>query len=473
MGQATALIARCDRSLGETIDGLIRPICGLSAYHVDSLEAAKAAIEESDVALAVLYLGAASATSDLVDLIDTIEASGRNIGVLALTELSDGDFRLKVLDLGAIDCLSRPINLTRLAMFLDLYTVRARSRTAAERQRSAKAARDKSPADFLFEGPQLLELKARLARVAPLESTVLLHGETGVGKTQLARTIHELSPRRKKPFVVVHCANLSASLLESELFGHVRGAFTSADANRTGKFSEAEDGTVFLDEIDCLAPHSQAKLLRALEERVFEPVGSTRTQPFRARLVAAANRPLEKLVAAGEFRSDLYYRLNVLKFDLPPLRDCPELIGALAEKFVRQYANRHRSPVRGLSGGALTALRAYEWPGNVRELRNVIEQCVALAGGHSIELGDLPMHIAGRAVDAHEAHRAPERPIVAAGGAAQPHYRNELQSARKDAEKNRLLEVLSKNRNNRARAAKELQISRMTLYRKLHEFGFA
>lgn len=335
MGQATVLISGCDRSLGEMVDGLVRPIRGLSAQHVDDLEDAKAAILDDDISLAVLYLGAESAISDLVDLIKTIDLSGRNIGVLVLTELSDGDFRLKVLDLGAIDCLSRPINLTRLAMFLDLYTVRARSRTAAECQRSARGARDRSAAGFLFEGPQLLELKARLARVAPLESTVLLHGETGVGKTQLARTIHELSPRRKKPFVVVHCANLAESLLESELFGHVRGAFTSADANRTGKFAEAEDGTVFLDEIDCLAPHSQAKLLRALEERVFEPLGSTRTQPFRARLVAAANRPLEALVAAGEFRSDLYYRLNVLKFDLPPLRDCPELVNSLAEQFVQ------------------------------------------------------------------------------------------------------------------------------------------
>ncbi len=470
MGQATVLISGCDRSLGEMVDELIRPIRGLSAQHVDSLEAAKAAILDDDISLAVLYLGAESAISDLIDLIKTIDLSGRNIGVLVLTELSDGDFRLKVLDLGAIDCLSRPINLTRLAMFLDLYTVRARSRTAAECQRSARSARDRSPAGFLFEGPQLLELKARLARVAPLESTVLLHGETGVGKTQLARTIHELSPRRKKPFVVVHCANLAESLLESELFGHVRGAFTSADANRTGKFAEAEDGTVFLDEIDCLAPHSQAKLLRALEERVFEPLGSTRTQPFRARLVAAANRPLEALVAAGEFRSDLYYRLNVLKFDLPPLRDCPELVNSLAEQFVQQYANRHGSAVRGLSSGALAALRTYRWPGNVRELRNVIEQCVAMALGRSIELADLPVHIAERAVDAHEGHAMA---TAVPTGAEQSHYRNELQSARKDAEKNRLLEVLRKNRNNRARAARELQISRMTLYRKLHEFGFA
>jgi formate hydrogenlyase transcriptional activator len=222
--------------------------------------------------------------------------------------------------------------------------------------------------------------------VAPTDATVLLQGETGTGKELLARALHQLSDRRDRPFVAVNCAAIPAGLLESELFGHERGAFTGALAQRVGRFELAHQGTLFLDEIGELPLDLQPKLLRVLQEHEFERVGGTRTRHADVRLVVATNRELAQMVDAGQFRADLYYRLNVFPITIPPLRQRPEDIPLLVRHFVRHYARRLRKRIDTIPAEALAALTRYEWPGNVRELQNVIERAVILSPGPVLQL---------------------------------------------------------------------------------------
>ena len=302
----------------------------------------------------------------------------------------------------------------------------------------------------------------QIRRVVPTDTTILLEGETGTGKTRLARLIHELSPRRDEPFLVVNCGALAANLIESEMFGHVRGAFTGADTNRIGKFAEAGRGTFFLDEIDSLPVPLQGKLLRALEERVFEPVGSNKSQSIQARLIAASSRPLEKEVAAGRFRADLYYRLNVLAFTVPPLREQRQVIPALARTFAAEFAARAVRPVPHLAPEALTALQMYTWPGNIRELRIIIERAVVSCPGHVIHLDDLPDHFHPLAAVTAPTLRFLDEALERT---------DFLARSKEEAERARIAEALERTGNNRLRAARELGISRMTLYKKLHKYG--
>jgi transcriptional regulator with PAS, ATPase and Fis domain len=301
----------------------------------------------------------------------------------------------------------------------------------------------------------------QIRRVAAQDTTVLLGGETGTGKTRLAALIHDLSPRREEPFLVVNCGALSANLIESEMFGHTRGAFTGADRDRVGKFEGVGRGTLLLDEIDSLPPSVQAKLLRAVEDRVFEPVGSNETMPIRARLIAASNRSLAEEVAAGRFRADLYYRLNVVSFDLAPLRARPGFVRDLAKLFVSEFAVRTARETSELTEEALAALEAYPWPGNVRELRNVIERTVILATQPVIDRADLPEAIT----------RKDSPAVLALPGGPATNGTPTLAQSTTDAEFSRIVAALQRNGNNRLRAALELGISRMTLYKKLHKYG--
>jgi DNA-binding NtrC family response regulator len=237
------------------------------------------------------------------------------------------------------------------------------------------------------------DLMEQVHSLAPLDTTLMLAGETGTGKTRLARLIHELSPRRGHPFHVINCGALAVNLAESEMFGHTRGAFTGADRNRKGKFAEAGSGTLLLDDIDALPLTLQAKLLQAVEERVFAPVGSNQSLLVQARLIAASNRPLEEEIQAGRFRSDLYYRLSVVTLHLSPLREQTELIPHLAVDFLTMFARCGGRPIHRIAAPALRVLQSYRWPGNIRELRNVIERAVALCTGPEIGLDDLPESI--------------------------------------------------------------------------------
>ena len=242
----------------------------------------------------------------------------------------------------------------------------------------------------LGSSPRIREMFQLLEMVAPSEATVLLLGETGTGKELVAQAIHRNSPRAAGPFVVVNCATLPETLLESELFGHERGSFTGATVRKDGRFLVAQRGTVFLDEIGELTLPIQAKILRVLQSREFEPIGSNRTQKVDVRIITATNRDLEKMVREGRFRDDLYYRLNVFQLVMPPLRERLEDLPVLADFFLKRYGARNRRDVLSLAPEVLQAFRDYSWPGNIRELENVIERGVIVCQGDVLTLGDLP-----------------------------------------------------------------------------------
>jgi DNA-binding NtrC family response regulator len=325
--------------------------------------------------------------------------------------------------------------------------------------------------DFLTIGAG--ELIDHLRRVIPQDTTLLLTGETGTGKTRLARRIHALSPRRDEPFVVVDCGALSPHLIESEMFGHVKGAFTDADDDRPGRFLAVGRGTLVLDEVNSLPPSMQGKLLRAVDDRLFEPVGSNVSQPLQARIIAASNVPLAQEVAANRFRADLFYRLNVVAFHLAPLRERAHVIAPLAEQFVAEFVARNRSNVRGIHAEALSALEHYSWPGNIRELHNVIERAAALAPGVEIQKGDLPTSISR--AQAHVKETTPAAGAPLRHGSDSPQFRfadcMTLTKSKEQVEILTITQALTKHRNNRLRAAAELGISRMALYKKLHKYG--
>ena len=332
----------------------------------------------------------------------------------------------------------------------------------AARQR-ALLDRSEPVAGVVGRDPQMVRTFDLIDAVADSRTTVLITGESGTGKSVLARAVHARSPRRDGPFVEVSCGALPESLLESELFGHVRGAFTGATGDKPGRFLAADGGTIFLDEINSASPAMQVKLLRVLQERAFEPVGSSTTKSVDVRVVLASNVDLATLVADGRFRQDLYYRVNVVAIKLPPLRDRPGDVPLLAEAFLRRFRAESNRPAVGLTAAALAALRAYAWPGNVRELENAMERAVILCRRPLVDVDDLP-----------ETVRAgpPERSAVtvAAGDALTFDAPLPLEVALELPERRIIESALRRNRWNRQQTADELNINRTTLYKKMLKY---
>ena len=294
-------------------------------------------------------------------------------------------------------------------------------------------------------------------QVAPARATVLIHGESGTGKELLAKAIHQLSPRSVKPMVTVHCAALSPTLLESELFGHEKGAFTGAHERRIGRFEQAEGGTLFLDEIGEVDETTQVKLLRFLGERSFERVGGNKTLSADVRIVVATNKNLKELVEKGEFREDLYFRLNVVELWAPPLRERLDDVPILALYFLREFAIENAKSISDFTADALEAMIRYDWPGNVRELRTAIEHAVVLSKNEMIQLTDLPHSVQSRGVIQNEVQM--NQPIIGKGVTLE------------EAEKQLIIRTIKECSGNRTAAAKKIGISRRTLHRKLHRYG--
>src|SRR5262245_5242103 len=346
MHDAAALLITRDSTLSRSVEEAVASVSHLGLRTVPTLADAFEALQQPDLALVLVHLASPGDADRVAGLLREMVAARRPVATLVIGEKYDAEQALRLLRLGVADYLDRPLDLRRLGYLLDVLTVRVRH---APRKAAPAAAVEAAGGDgsFLYAPAAAMGwMMEQVRRVAPQDVSVLLGGETGTGKTRLARLIHELSPRREQPFLTVNCGSLSASLIESEMFGHVRGAFTGADRTRTGKFAEVGRGTIFLDDIDALPIELQAKLLRVIEERVFEAVGSNETVPMQARVIVASNRPLDQEVAAGRFRADLYYRLNVVGFYLPPLRERLDMLPALAERFLAEFADGSGRSVR-------------------------------------------------------------------------------------------------------------------------------
>ena len=369
--------------------------------------------------------------------------------VILLTAYGTIETAVAAMQRGAYDFLTKPVNLDQLDHKLKQAL---RSRRVEQENRELREQLDDKfgMESILSQSAPMQEVFATVRQVAPTRATVLIEGESGTGKELVARAIHQLSPRAQGPFVPVHCAALSRTLLESELFGHEKGAFTGATERRQGRFELADGGTLFLDEIGEIDPAVQVKLLRVLEEHKFERVGGSELLEVDVRLLAATNRNLKEMVAAGQFREDLFYRLYVVAIHLPPLRERPGDIPLLAQHFLKEFSAENQKPVIAITPEALSLLSAYRWPGNVRELRNALERMVVLARGSKLTVRDLPAAV-------REAAGKPAAPPGAGRSLA-------------EAEKQMIQQALKLNAGHRTKTARQLGISRRTLHRKLNEF---
>jgi two-component system, NtrC family, response regulator AtoC len=381
--------------------------------------------------------------------------------VIMMTAYGSVDTAVEAMKRGAYDFVTKPLNLDKVEM---LIARALQTRRMEQENRTLRQQVDERYGleNIIGQSSALHEVLDTIRQVAPSSANVLIEGETGTGKELAAHAIHNLSRRNKAKFVTVHCAALSPTLLESELFGHERGAFTGAHERRVGRFEQANGGTIFLDEIGEIDPSTQIKLLRVIsEERAFERVGGNQTLRADVRLIAATNKDLEKLVKEGKFRDDLYFRLNVVHITMPPLRDRKEDIPLLVREFLRHFSKVNDKPVRELTADAMNTLLTYNWPGNVRELRTAIEHGVVMATGPKITLRDLPMTIRQATTIALPGGITPAK---AFGEKTSPLDLHET-------ERKLIMQALATTNGNITAAAKKLGISRRTLHRKINEMN--
>jgi two-component system response regulator HydG len=360
---------------------------------------------------------------------------------------------------GAFNYLQKPLDLKQLRVVV------ARASESVRLRRTNVELRQRLDERFGFEGvvgtsPQMHAVIDRLKRIAPTDASVLIEGETGTGKELVAQAIHQNSPRKNKPFVALNCAALSENILESELFGHVKGAFTDASTDRVGKFAYAHGGTIFLDEVGDMPMATQIKLLRVLENGEITRVGSNETIKVNVRVLSATNRNLEDAIVAGTFRSDLYHRLKVVTISLPPLRERAQDIPLLIEHFIRQFAKRHHKTIKSVSPAARMKLLAYEWPGNVRQLRNVIESMVVVDYDGVLDTDDLPGELAKG-----------DEPMASSADGRGGTLASLVGRSMNDIERIFITETLAFTGGNREQAAQLLGIGERTLYRKIKEYG--
>jgi two-component system nitrogen regulation response regulator NtrX len=363
---------------------------------------------------------------------------------------------VRAIKMGAFDFVEKPLSLEKTVLVIR----NALHQRRLEQENRALRARVDRTETMVGESHAMRQLREQVAMAAPTNGRVLIYGENGTGKELVARTIHNLSRRRSNAFVEVNCAAIPEELIESELFGHVRGAFTGAVADRRGKFEAADGGTIFLDEIGDMSLKTQAKVLRVLQEQTLEAVGGTTRIKVDARVLAATNKDLQAEIRAGQFREDLYFRLNVIPIFVPPLRDRHEDIPLLADHFMAEFAREYGRRLKTFDAGARTALEQYPWPGNVRELRNVIERLMIMVPGDRIAASDLGFLEGGGVT----------RPSAAAD---QPGERMTLHEARDRFERDLILRTLAEQQGNMSRTADVLGVERSNLYRKMKAFGVA
>jgi two-component system response regulator HydG len=396
---------------------------------------------------------------------DGIEAT-RAIGnynpavpILIMTAYSSVSSAVEALKSGAYDYLTKPLDFDalKLAMERALEHTKLQQENEGLRQQLARL----QISQMVGRSPTMHSLLEMIALIAPSEATVLITGESGTGKSLVARAIHANSPRREKPLVEVNCAAIPENLIESELFGHEKGAFTGADRQRQGRFSQAHGGAVFLDEIGEMPLLMQAKLLRALQEGDIQRVGSDRSISVDVRVLAASNRQLEQMVAEGQFREDLYYRLNVVKLEVPPLRERTEDIPLLAQHFWEHFAKKNHKTIKGITPQAMDLLLKHSWPGNIRELENVMERAVILLQGEYISEKELPLTLQ----QITPGDTLPEPPSLKA------EFATDADLTLAELEKQLILRVLKETEGNKSETARRLGITRRTLQLKLKKYA--
>ena len=395
---------------------------------------------------------------DGMELIRTVQQRRWPTTVIVMTAFGSIDDAVQAIRLGAYDFLTKPIDIDNLRLVME--------RALRERNLQEEVAylRTQLQTQFSFhnvlsKNPRMHAIFELISNVGHTNTTVLIEGETGTGKEQVGRAIHQASQNRTGPLVAVNCAALPETLLESELFGHEKGSFTSAVGQRKGRFEMANKGTIFLDEVGDVPAPMQAKLLRVLQERRFERVGGTESIEVDVRVVAATNRPLHRLVKKGTFREDLYYRLNVVRIDLPPLRERPEDIPLLATHFTEKYA-QPGEPAKQISPAAMKVLLSYRWPGNIRELENVIERACVTSRDNLIDVSNLPSELAAPVPQKLPFHVDLDRPLP-----------DLLRDATANIEQQYLRKALKKARGNVVRAAKICGLSRRSVTAKIAEYG--
>ena len=424
---------------------------GYEIYQADNGQTAIDEVEERFYDLVIMDIRMPKVGG--IDALKKIKTLSPGIPIIIMTAYASIGSAVDALKSGAYDYLTKPLDIEELKILVS----KALRHHQLEQENIFLKERLNDRFDFasiIGRSPAMKNLFETMGLVAPSEATVLIVGDSGTGKELIANAIHQNSPRKDWPFIKVNCAALPETLLESELFGHEKGAFTGAIARKQGRFQLAHNSSIFLDEIAEMAPATQAKILRVLQEREFEPVGSTQTIKVDTRVIAATNKTLEEEIREGRFREDLYYRLNVVAVDVPPLRHRREDILLLADFFLKPYAEKNRRLIKGFTPRATDLLMRHDWPGNVRELENIIERAVIMARGEMITPLEFPIDLQNLDEDLKESRidLTPGRSL-------------------KEVEKVMILRTLEEVEGNRTHAARILGISRRTLQLKLKEYG--
>ncbi len=449
---ARVLLIEDDAAAAEMLAHILRRRGFEVEVRLDGREALELALHtDYDVVLTDLVMPGCNG----LELCERLATNRPDTPVVLVTGHATVDTAVAAIRAGAWDFVVKPFDADQMGMVVERAVRHRLLREEVKRLRRVLHPEGAGDEELVGDSPALRRVAELVERVAASDASVLITGESGTGKELVARALHRKSRRKDGPLVAVNCAAMPEALLESELFGHARGAFTDARTARTGLFARAEGGTLFLDEIGELPLSLQPKLLRALQERRVRPVGSDQEVPFDARLVAATNQNLEQLVAQGRFREDLYYRLNVISVELPPLRSRGKDVLLLAQRFIAQFAQRTRKNVVGLSPAAAERLLAWHWPGNIRELHNCMEHAVALTGFEQIMVEDLPERIRNYRGWQMLTQRATMEELVPLS----------------ELERRYILHVLETVGGSRTVASRVLGVDRKTLYRRLEQYG--
>ncbi len=422
---------------------------GFKADRAKDIKSAKVRLAQRDYALVLIDVNLPD--GDGLELVEWVRSHHPSL-VLVMTAYGTIESAVRAIKLGATNYLTKPIRDDQLREQVNqvLQSVQQNRQNVAS---VATRCNEQGFDHILSQDPTIKRIFAQAKSVADSDTTILITGPSGSGKSMVARAIHTHSQRQEAPFIEVSCGALPETLLESELFGHMRGAFTGAVSNKKGKFLAADKGTIFLDEIGTASPALQLKLLRILQERHFEPVGSNKTQVVKARILLATNCDLTQEVRDGRFREDLFYRINVITVEMPSLRERTGDIPLLATHFLHKSSVRHNRPHLKMTDESLRILETYDWPGNIRELENVIERAVLLAQGPNLLPEDLP----------HSMRKSPVNQ-------GRSHAIESLKTARAEPEKRLIREALKANHWNRTKTARVLEINRTTLYKKMKKY---